>query len=117
MSPKAALPRLPLCPARADDARLASAGRSLILVVVRGGASPDWPPDRPVEWIVDRRGLRPGRRAVPRLRHDRLVVSLAPPRPREAYCRSIGPSRVIRPSVRPRSVRAGTTHRTLVSDR
>ncbi len=27
-------------------------GPFLVLVVVRGGASPGWPPDRPLEWIT-----------------------------------------------------------------
>ena len=27
-------------------------GPFLVLVVVRGGASPDWPPDRPLEWFT-----------------------------------------------------------------
>ncbi len=50
-------------------------GPFVILVVVRGGPSARWPPDRPVEWISHRPGLRPGDRALPRLRFDRLVVS------------------------------------------
>jgi hypothetical protein len=28
------------------------AGPFLILLVIRGGARRDWPPDRPVEWVV-----------------------------------------------------------------
>ena len=27
-------------------------GPFLVLVVVRGGASPSWPPDRPLEWFT-----------------------------------------------------------------
>jgi hypothetical protein len=31
---------------------VAFGGPFLVLVVVRGGTSPDWPPDRPFEWFV-----------------------------------------------------------------
>jgi hypothetical protein len=27
-------------------------GPFLVMVVVRGGASPEWPPDRPLEWFT-----------------------------------------------------------------
>lgn len=27
-------------------------GPFLIFLVIRGGQSPDWPPDRPVEWLT-----------------------------------------------------------------
>ncbi|MFO0950605.1 MAG: hypothetical protein U0835_05525 [Isosphaeraceae bacterium] len=31
---------------------LTFAGPFVIYVAVRGGESPDWPPDRPAEWVV-----------------------------------------------------------------
>ena len=48
-APGASLPVLPFV--ALGLMTLASFGGPLvILVAVRGGASPDWPPDRPVEW-------------------------------------------------------------------
>jgi hypothetical protein len=44
------LPRLPL--ALLGLLTLACFGGPFALFVVRGGPSGDWPPDRPVEWIV-----------------------------------------------------------------
>ena len=36
-------------------------GPFVILVVLRGGTSAEWPPDRPVEWVAVVTGLRSGR--------------------------------------------------------
>jgi hypothetical protein len=50
MSRMPPLPRLPF--ALLGLLTLACFGGPFALLVVRGGPSGDWPPDRPVEWIV-----------------------------------------------------------------
>ncbi len=50
MSRMSPLPRLPF--ALLGLLTLACFGGPFALLVVRGGPSGDWPPDRPVEWIV-----------------------------------------------------------------
>lgn len=54
MSPPPAPPRPPTAPLVALGLMtLASFGGPLaIFLAVRGGPRPDWPPDRPVEWLV-----------------------------------------------------------------
>ena len=53
-------------------------GPFLILVVVRGGASADWPPDRAIEWITIGWSSACSSRSSSRLRDDRLLVSPSP---------------------------------------
>jgi hypothetical protein len=51
MTSKAPLPALPYVLLGAMTA-VSFGGPFVILLVVRGGASANWPPDRPVEWIT-----------------------------------------------------------------
>ena len=48
------IPRSPLCPTVLLGAMtlVSFGGPFVVFVVIRGGSSADWPPDRPLEWIT-----------------------------------------------------------------